>query len=1010
MEGDNNGSEPVASDGERCSAEHGESSFPTLFFSKRNRDVTEKLKEECEGDGMMKENGEELKGLSERVEEGVEAGLAVEEGGAVSLPYPCEERKVDREVEVKGQELQEMIARGEIKSKVGPILEGGESQSAEISVPGGGLMVQVKNWDDQAITNKEIRYDDSKERSEVDRYLGLGKRKRKSTEGSVKAAPAVGGAVQAHVRRHALKESKCTTFFEQIGDGGEEICAITTRTGIQLEKPREREERIKREKYLEEISENCHQCQRHDKGGVIRCKTCKRKRYCLPCARTWYPHLSQDDIADVCPFCRKNCNCKACLRFDKIDQDLIQKPKYSKEEKNDLSRYLIPALLPHLKQLDGEQHTEKELEAKIRGISSSDLQVEKVECAADERAYCDICKTSIFNYHRSCLKCSFELCLACCREMRESNLRGYAKEVAVQYFYRDNEYMHGDTKKSGARKSNKNANKPVDASSGDQKPSRPEWVANANGSIPCPSAEFGGCGAGLLELKCMLHANYVSNMVKKAEEMMSSHQLKDETKLVEKPCSCLNGIDADNAAHRALRRTASREDSVDNYLYCPTIKQLQEDDMKHFQNHWRMGEPVIVSDVLENTTGLSWEPMVMWRAFRQMKNENHDTHLDVTAIDCLDLCELPINIHQFFDGYSKAKFDSKDWPLILKLKDWPPSKEFEAMLPRHGAEFIKCLPCKDYSHPQTGYLNIATKLPAKSLKPDLGPKTYIAYGVEQELGRGDSVTKLHCDMSDAVNVLTHTAKLEIEPEKLRKIEKLKHKHFEQDIVEMFGNKDAKSLNEIHCLQNGKGDEMNICQTNNESSKTQWISFDASEGGAIWDIFRREDVPKLRKFLNNHFKEFRHIYCNPVSQVIDPIHDQTFFLSTEHKLKLKEECGIEPWTFIQKLGDAVFIPAGCPHQVRNVKSCIKVALDFVSPESIGECIRLAEEFRVLPENHRAKEDKLEVKKMMVHAMRKALNHLEGIGDSSSEDDEQNKTKKTKKSARKNKKKARAKQDM
>jgi hypothetical protein len=29
-------------------------------------------------------------------------------------------------------------------------------------------------------------------------------------------------------------------------------------------------------------------------------------------------------------------------------------------------------------------------------------------------------------------------------------------------------------------------------------------------------------------------------------------------------------------------------------------------------------------------------------------------------------------------------------------------------------------------------------------------------------------------------------------------------------------------------------------------------------------------------------------------------------------------GIEPWTFEQKLGEAVFIPAGCPHQVRNLK--------------------------------------------------------------------------------------------
>ncbi|KAG4970201.1 hypothetical protein JHK82_035897 [Glycine max] len=162
-----------------------------------------------------------------------------------------------------------------------------------------------------------------------------------------------------------------------------------------------------------------------------------------------------------------------------------------------------------------------------------------------------------------------------------------------------------------------------------------------------------------------------------------------------------------------MRKAASWEDLTDNYLFCSKAVDPQYKDLRHFQWHWEKGEPVIVSNVLECTSGLSWEPLVMWRALRHVTNTKHGQHLAEKTIDCLDWTE--------------------------------------------------------------------------------------------ELGRGDSVTKLHCDMSDAVNVLTHIAEVKLDSDQLTVIEKLKQKHLEQEKRELLGDdQDGETnvdmLNIIHLLQ------------------------------------------------------------------------------------------------------------------------------------------------------------------------------------------------------------------
>jgi [histone H3]-dimethyl-L-lysine9 demethylase len=80
---------------------------------------------------------------------------------------------------------------------------------------------------------------------------------------------------------------------------------------------------------------------------------------------------------------------------------------------------------------------------------------------------------------------------------------------------------------------------------------------------------------------------------------------------------------------------------------------------------------------------------------------------------------------------------------------------------------------------------------------------------------------------------------------------------------------------------------------------------ARGGAAVWDIFPADATDTIRTFL----RESTH------SAMDDPVLRQKSYISTPNLQKLREEYHIIPWRIYQNPGDAVFIPAGCAHQVK-----------------------------------------------------------------------------------------------
>jgi len=128
-----------------------------------------------------------------------------------------------------------------------------------------------------------------------------------------------------------------------------------------------------------------------------------------------------------------------------------------------------------------------------------------------------------------------------------------------------------------------------------------------------------------------------------------------------------------------------------------------------------------------------------------------------------------------------------------------------------------------------------------------------------------------------------------------------------------------------------------------------------EGFAVWNIFHADDANKIREFLRER---------NPgLPTTFDPIHSQHYYLDNHLRKELYETKGVISWRVEQRPGEAVFIPAGCAHQVSNAADCIKVAIDFVSTENVDRCFKLTREFRKLNLAKAWKDDVLQLRNML-----------------------------------------------
>lgn len=267
------------------------------------------------------------------------------------------------------------------------------------------------------------------------------------------------------------------------------------------------------------------------------------------------------------------------------------------------------------------------------------------------------CKIPVLDLHRSCASCSYSLCLSCCEELSQGRSSGEINSSLLKLPDKmkacvDSEGHTSDEKEISSGNLTATLILPEQTNCND--------IENAS----CPPTELGGCGKGQLDLRRVFPSSWIKEMEVKAEEIVCSYDV-PETLDKSSSCSLCFDTDLDTNRSKQLQKAAVREDSSDNCLFCPTVLDISGDNFEHFQKHWGKGHPIVVRDVFQSTSNLSWNPLFMFCTYLEQSITRYGNDKDLLE-SCLDWCEVSISTNCMCQSSLKSilLFDQKRLKLL----------------------------------------------------------------------------------------------------------------------------------------------------------------------------------------------------------------------------------------------------------------------------------------------------------------------------------------------------------